>query len=579
MTMPRSAEGKPPPAGDRRGRRTVWMLSFESSHVAQAGGLGPAVTNLARGMAKRSDVSLFMPGHGRHNDPTIRKRLGLKEVVGFVGSGARRGTDGNPYPYRIGLEEGGIEGIRYVLAKGLDQATSRWLDERQVYGDDLTYEKMSLFSRAMKAYAEFILKGDVKPPDIIHAHDWNVVPAAVALRQAFMEEQVRIPLVYTIHLLGYKGFPWHYVSEDWCGIRDEAQDLHLDGGLRRSTYRQAWDELAGGKIERFGAIEADLLTTVSRSYLDSDVLPFVGAGVSSKSGFIYNGCDWDERAIVLGLLKEEGQTASTAAKGRPGRAELRRYLLTEALGHTAIPEFERHRTWGGTPVPKLEPFRDDGELVIATGRLDRQKGVEVLLRAVPEVLGAIPSAKFILMMIPQPHGELIEWSIGEAAKYRENVRLILGQAPIYKLAHVSADVYAMPSRWEPFGMTALEAMATGNPVVGSRVGGITETVLDIISSGGKGTGILVDKDDHIDLARGLISMLATMKISTSGESAHLLDLIPHEEVRERVALDPSFGTTLRANCRTRVKKNFGLDNAARMANEAYGRALGISKEA
>ena len=59
------------------------------------------------------------------------------------------------------------------------------------------------------------------------------------------------------------------------------------------------------------------------------------------------------------------------------------------------------------------------------------------------------------------------------------------------LAHISADAYAMPSRWEPFGITALEAMATGNPVVGTRVGGITETVLDILDHGGRrGPGAL-----------------------------------------------------------------------------------------
>src|ERR1700733_5992934 len=106
------------------------MLSFESTDVVQVGGLGPAVTNLARALADRFDVSIFMPSHGKQDDPKVKNRLELQEVPGFVCSGSRRGVDGNLYPYRIGMEEGNAEGVRYMLFKGLDQANSRWLDDR-----------------------------------------------------------------------------------------------------------------------------------------------------------------------------------------------------------------------------------------------------------------------------------------------------------------------------------------------------------------------------------------------------------------------------------------------------------------
>ncbi len=510
-------------------------------------------------------------------DPSIRRKLSLEEFEGFRSEGARRGTDGKPYPYKIGLSRGRFEGVRYFLARGLDDETSRWLDASEIYGEDLTYEKMCLFARVMRQFAERV---DGTRPDFIHAHDWNVIPAAVSMRQAFSERGAQVPLVYTIHLLGHKTFDWHYISEEWCGVRDEEQTLHLDDGPRAVTVRQAWEDLSTGKIERFGALESDFLTTVSESYLNSDVLPFVGEGAREKSGFIYNCCEWDERQLTLDILREKPIPPTLK-----GRSDLRRYLLTVGLGQVKLPEPKSNG-----PAPnssrgrKLEPFREDGQLVIATGRLDKQKGVDVLMKAIPKVLEALPTAKFVLMMIPQPHGELIESTNELAAGFPDNVRVILWHAPasIYRLAHVAADAYAMPSRWEPFGIAALEAMATGNPVVGSRVGGITETVLDLASYGERGTGLLVEKENPLALARGLTTVLAMMRLAepktmSTGERESLLDAIDDEGIRELVANNPSFGSIIRENCRRRVREQFGAPRAAEMAVRAYERALEVSK--
>ena len=89
------------------------MLSFESSDVAQVGGLGPAVANLSKALAKSAEVSVFMPGHGRHNDARLREKLGLNEIPGFAAEGARNGVAGNLYPYKIAMESGEYQGVNY----------------------------------------------------------------------------------------------------------------------------------------------------------------------------------------------------------------------------------------------------------------------------------------------------------------------------------------------------------------------------------------------------------------------------------------------------------------------------------
>jgi starch synthase len=564
------------------------MFSLECAGLAQAGGLGEAVAGLSKTLALDSklDVSVFLPSHGRHLDPRIREGYGLHDLSTFIAQGHRTGVNGLSYNYLAGIENGSRDGVSYFLAKGLDSATSKCLDDPIIYDHETTFEKMSLLARTLGSYAEYLISmGRARElPDLIHAHDWHMVPAGVLVKQRLQEREVVVPLVFTVHLLGGVTLPWHYASEDWCGIRDVQYSVQTDGKrVPTLKYSQVWRDVCRNSLEKFGCYAADYVTSVSHTYLTNDVQNYVGDIMRGKSGHIYNGCDWNPAEIESTLIADFKEISPTPIDSEPKRWDLREYLLTNAISkigkesETEDPA-RLHEDSAKRGDGFVETFRSDGPLVLMTGRLSPQKGVDLLLEAVPLVRNVIPETKFLLFLLPSNDSDLTKRTVEKAEKYPNNVRVVLGRHPsIYLLSHLAADVYTMPSRSEPFGISALEAMITGNPVVGTRVGGITETVLDISTSGESGTGMLVPPENVAKLADSLVSLLTIMQLdelSQQGKEdrAGQSGKIPIKPIARMAVQNRSLGSKLRENCKNRVSKKFRWTNAGQMALARYSAA-------
>jgi len=569
------------------------MLSYECAGLAQAGGLGEAVAGLARTLARDSkiEVTVFLPSHGRQLDQDLRTAYSLKDQTTFIANGYRTGTDRVHYHYLAGVERGYRDSVHYVLVKGLDGRTSRWLDDRTLYDRDVMFEKMSLFARTVKTYSDYLLATGSRSdlPDLIHAHDWHMIPAGVALKQSLEENRVTVPLVFTIHLLGRVSLPWHYGSEAWCGIQDLQHDVRMGRkGVFTLGYRQVWEEYCHDSLERFGCYEANYVTSVSSSYLTNDVSDYVGSMITGKSGHLYNGCDWDNEEINSMVRVDQASEKPIGLNDQYlNRWDLRRHLLTQGLAQVRpIVEVENDLDTSQEQEYQskqlVEPFEEDGPLVLMTGRLSPQKGVDILLDAVPRVLRALPGTKFLFFLLPSNDPDYNKSTSMVAAGYPRNVRLIFGRdRPVYLLSHVVADVYAMPSRVEPFGISALEAMITGNPVVGADVGGLRETVLDIQKYGDRGTGILIPAEDARSLSSALISMIITMKIDESTQRGEVdmnysMEEIPTKHIREMVGKNPRFGSMIRKNGRSRVEEKFRWKKAGLLAIVRYAKAKQLS---
>lgn len=140
----------------------------------------------------------------------------------------------------------------------------------------------------------------------------------------------------------------------------------------------------------------------------------------------------------------------------------------------------------------------DDDLVVATvARLHRVKGVDILAEAWPAVVREVPSARLLLVGDGDLRDEVV--AALEAGGVRSTVTLTGHREDVARLLH-AADVLALPSRSEGMPLAALEALASGLPVVAHAVGGIPEVVLD------DDNGILVSARPD-SLAEGLVQIL------------------------------------------------------------------------
>ncbi|HEY9786528.1 MAG TPA: glycosyltransferase family 4 protein [Candidatus Obscuribacterales bacterium] len=153
------------------------------------------------------------------------------------------------------------------------------------------------------------------------------------------------------------------------------------------------------------------------------------------------------------------------------------------------------------PLPMRSKFAGHHEqIVLYVGRLVTEKGVQVLLDAIPKVVSAMPGTKFLIVGTGY-YMDHLKWQahhLGVAHHVQ-----FLGYVNDEELKHLYkiANVVCIPSLYEPFGIVALEGMAAGVPVVTSDAGGLTDFVEHGV------TGITTYAGDSNSLAWGLLEVL------------------------------------------------------------------------
>lgn len=290
-------------------------------------------------------------------------------------------------------------------------------------------------------------------PDLVHAHDWQAALVPAYLRFA---AGARPGSVVTIHNLAFQGhFPISVFRE--LGLPDRA--LAIDGV----------EYFGGVGYLKAGLQLADAITTVSPTYAREILTPQFGMALDgllrARSGAVYG--------IVNGIDESVWNPASDPAL--PQRFE------TASIDLRLRNKAALQRKLGLTP--------DNRPLFAVVSRLSSQKGLDLLLRAVPGLL-----AKGGQLALLGSGDRDLETGFAEAAAAgSDSIGCVFGYDE--SLAHLlqgGADFILVPSRFEPCGLTQLCALRYGAAPVVSRVGGLADTVIDAneaAAAAGVATGV------------------------------------------------------------------------------------------
>jgi starch synthase len=280
-------------------------------------------------------------------------------------------------------------------------------------------------------------------PDILHCHDWHggLAPAYIAASPPAGDP---VSTVFTVHNLAYRGL---FSGTAFPELALPSEFFSIDGV---EFYGQV-------SFLKAGLFYSDRLTTVSPTYAREIQTPDFGWGLEGLlrsrgqvlSG-ILNGVDpaiWDPRHdpnLPRAYGVEDAQAGKRAAK----RALQSRLGLAE---------------------------RQDAPLCGVVSRLTWQKGLDLLLSTVPELVASGGQ----LAVLGSGDGDLEQGFAAAASAYRGRVAVELGYDEA--LAHRifgGADLVLLPSRFEPCGLTQLYALRYGALPLVRRVGGLADTVVD-----------------------------------------------------------------------------------------------------
>jgi glycosyltransferase involved in cell wall biosynthesis len=219
-------------------------------------------------------------------------------------------------------------------------------------------------------------------------------------------------------------------------------------------------------------------------------------------------------ATAVSLAARDHQTAVLGV-GRPSDYEVIPNGIDTA-GFRPRPG-ARGRAAAGLAVPA------DGPWIGFVGRLDPQKGLSVLIDALPRVLSDHPSAR-LLVAGAGPLRPRLE-RLAEERGVSESTHWLGFRADVPELLS-AFDVFTMPSLWEGFGLALVEAMASGTPAVASAVDSLPE-----IAGAGSERALLVPPGDPDALARAIANTLA------DPDAARLRADAAREHVRKRYSVD------------------------------------------
>jgi starch synthase len=415
---------------------SIVHVTAEYFPYARTGGLAEAVAGLADFQrAAGLDVTAILPLYRtvRDEDPDLEP-VGQPFVVSLGGRHEEA---------RVFRAAGPATGPHVFFIEHLE-----YFNRHGIYGENGTdyadnHRRFAFFALAACLALPRLVKGSI----LLHTHDWHTALAPVYLRTVLgHERQARTAAtVVSVHNPGFQG---HFGPE-----------VMPDIGLPWQLYN--WQQVEWyGKVNflKGGMAFADMVTTVSPTQAKELRTPGGGFGLhdlfvalGDRLVGVLNGID----QRVWNPASDEQITAQYSAEKLEGKRRCKAAL---------------QRSFG-------LPQRRRAPLFGLTGRLVAQKGLDLILGAHDLLAG---DAQFVFLGSGDPRYERALVDLATAAPNRIGVQLDFTDRLEHRLM-AGADIFLMPSLYEPCGLTQMRAQRYGAPPVVRRVGGLADTVDDGVS--------------------------------------------------------------------------------------------------
>ena len=475
----------------------VLHVASEVAPFSKTGGLGDVLGALPRAQAQQgaARVTVVSARYGSLNPAEFGLARRLRTIP--VPLGDQR--------FEVGLYEGKLPGSGPPVTVYLVEHPL-FADRPGIYGPPERLEqdysdnplRFALLSRAALAIAqEFNLR-----PDVVHGHDWQTALALYYARHGGLDSQ--LATVFTVHNLLYKGL-CSLAEVAALGVRSEH---HTSQGIE--FYGQA-------ALIKAGLHFADRITTVSPTYATEIRTPEFGYGLEGvmqalggKFSGILNGADygrwspWHDPYLPAryGLPAGEGDELSDEAFGNSlaGKARCKAELQREL----------------GLPVRPRTP------LLATISRLTPQKGIDLIIGFLErEAAGLVGRIDLQYVILGQGDHAFEHRLRMLAERFPSRIAVRLGyDEPLSHRTEAGADLFVMPSRFEPCGLNQIYSMRYGTLPIVRSVGGLRDTVVDYDARSRSGTGFVFSPYDVPALSGAVRRALAAYH----GDEAALIAL-------------------------------------------------------
>jgi starch synthase len=423
----------------------VLFVASEAVPFAKTGGLADVVGTLPYVLKDLgADVRVLMPYYGMVKQGKVPTALVAENLEGHLG--------GTALAFDVRTPASGDYPFYFVERDEFFERSQLYGTPRGDYFDNL--ERFSFFCSTILPVCQNL----GFQPDVIHCHDWQSALVPVYLKHLWQEADIlnRARTVLTIHNLAYQGL----------FAKEKFPLLGLDWSLFGIDGLEYYDQIS---LLKGGIVCADAITTVSVRYSEEIQTPELGDGldgvlrtrVAALHG-ILNGVNYQDWSPENDKLLPA--TFSPAKLG--GKAKNKAAL---------IKAFD------------LDPKLEKAPILAMISRLADQKGFDLVAAVLPELL----AQDLMVVILGTGEEKYHRWLAQEAPKYpgKLGVKIAFDNS-LAHLMEAGADMFLMPSRYEPCGLNQMYSLKYGTIPIVRATGGLADTVEPADPATGAGTGFL-----------------------------------------------------------------------------------------